>query len=193
LYYAKWKIHQHFQEVNISGNYQEKNLPVLIISNHLSWWDGIWVMYLNIKLLKRRFHFMMLDDQIKKYRISNLVGGYSVKKRSKSIMESLKYTLELLSDYRNMVLLFPQGKIQSLYTPTIQFENGIDHILKRLNDKAQVLFLVNLVDYMSNTKPSLYMYFQEYSVNFEPGHAQEAYNSFYKQCMTEHLNKTDEG
>ncbi len=162
LCYAKWKVHRHFHKVYISGNFQEKNFPILIISNHVSWWDGIWVMYLNIKLLKRKFHFMMLEEQLKKNKICNYVGGYSVKKKSKSIIESLNYTVDLLSDNRNMVLIFPQGEIQSLYIPSIQFEQGIDHILKKAKGKVQVLFLVNRVDYFSNTKPSLFIYFQEY-------------------------------
>jgi hypothetical protein len=135
---------------------------------------------------------MMLDEQMKKNKMCNYVGGYSVKKNSKSIIESLNYTLELLSNNRNMVFLFPQGKIQSSYTPFIQFEKGIDHILKKANGKVQVLFLVNLVDYFSNTKPSLFMHLQEFSnSSFEPGKAQSDYNSFYAKCISEHLQKTD--
>jgi hypothetical protein len=100
--------------------------------------------------------------------------------------------LELLSNKKNLVFLFPQGKIQTLYVPSIQFEKGIDHILKKLDEKVQVLFLVNLVDYFSNTKPGLFMYLHEYSnTNFEPGKAQREYNSFYTHCTAEHLKKTD--
>jgi 1-acyl-sn-glycerol-3-phosphate acyltransferase len=193
LFYAKWKINRHFHTVNILGNFQEKNLPILIIANHVSWWDGIWVMLLNIRLLKRRFHFMMLNEQMKKLKVFNYVGGYSVQKKSKSIMESLRYTIELLSNNKNMVLLFPQGEIQSLYTSSIQFERGIDYILKRTNGYIQVLFLVNMIDYFSNTKPTLYMYMQEYhSVGFIPGKAQMDYDLFYAQCMREQSNKIDD-
>jgi len=190
--YPKWKILKHFHQVNISANIEEKNLPVLLLSNHVSWWDGIWIMYLNLKLLKRKFHFMMLDEQMKKNKYCNYVGGYSVKKNSKSIIESLNYTLELLTINRNLVFLFPQGKIQSIYVPSVQFEKGIDHILKKTNEKIQVLFLVNLVDYFSNTKPTLYMYLQEYeNTSFEPGKAQIAYNLFYNKCIAENIQKID--
>jgi 1-acyl-sn-glycerol-3-phosphate acyltransferase len=192
LFYAEWKIKKHFHEVHLLGSFQEKNLPVFILSNHVSWWDGIWVMYFNIKLLNRKFHFMMLDEQIKKQKLCNTVGGYSVKKKSKSILESLHYTIELLSDKKNMVLLFPQGKIQSLYTQDIHFEKGIDHILKRVAGKVQVIFIANLVDYFSDTKPSLYMYFQEYNnLSFEPGKAQKEYNLFYAKCVAENQQKLD--
>ncbi len=192
LFYAEWKINRHFHAVNIMGSFQERNLPVLIIANHVSWWDGLWVMLLNIRLLNRKFHFMMLSEQMKKSRWFNYVGGYSVQKKSKSIIESLQYTLELLSSNRNMVLLFPQGKIQSIYTPSIQFERGIDHILKRTNGNVQVLFLANMVDYFSNAKPTLYMYIQEYNYSgFVPGKVQTDYDSFYAQCTREQTNKVE--
>jgi 1-acyl-sn-glycerol-3-phosphate acyltransferase len=75
LFYAKWKVNRHFHEVNISKNFERKDLPILILSNHVSWWDGIWIMYLNIRLLKRKLHFMMLDEQMKKNKLCNYVGG----------------------------------------------------------------------------------------------------------------------
>jgi 1-acyl-sn-glycerol-3-phosphate acyltransferase len=187
LYYTNWKIHQNFHEVKFLGDIKDKNLPVLVIANHMSWWDGIWVMLLNIRILKKRFHFMMLNEQLQKNKLLNYVGGYSVQKKSKSIIESINYTLELLSNQNNMVLLFPQGEIQSQFTNTLLFEKGIDHILKKLNGSAQVLFVVNLVDYFSHPKPTVYMYLQEYSsVAFEPGIVQKEYNSFYTKCMAEH-------
>jgi 1-acyl-sn-glycerol-3-phosphate acyltransferase len=172
------------------GEFQEKNLPILIICNHVSWWDGIWVMYLNTKLLKRKFHFMMLEEEIKKNKIPNYVGGYSVKKKSRSIIESINYTSELLTDNKNLVLLFPQGKIHSLYTPSIQFEKGFNNILKRISNKVQILFIVNLVDYFSDVKPSLYMYFKEYqNLNIDAEKMQNDFNSFYAECISGNIQK----
>jgi 1-acyl-sn-glycerol-3-phosphate acyltransferase len=113
-----------------------------LVSNHLSWWDGFWAMYLNIKLFHRKFYFMMLENQLKKHMFFNRTGGYSIKKGSKSIIETIEYTAHLLSDKQNLVLLFPQGEIQSLYTHVFRFENGIGHIMKKLTGKAQIIFLV---------------------------------------------------
>lgn len=192
LFYARWKIGQHFHKVYLSGNYSEQNKPLFVVSNHVSWWDGIWIMYLNIEVLKRKFHFMMLEEQIRKNKVCNQVGGYSVKKGSRSIIESLAYTAELLRNKSNMVLVFPQGKIESLYTPSIQFENGFNNVLKKISPEVQVLFLVNLVDYLSNTKPSLSMYYKEYdNVNLNADKMQADYNEFYTQCIKEQLLKVD--
>jgi 1-acyl-sn-glycerol-3-phosphate acyltransferase len=192
FFWVKWVIRRNFYSQIISGNFCEKKLPVLIIANHISWWDGIWVMYLNLKLMNRKFHFMMLEEQLKKFKHCYYVGGYSVKKKSKSIIESLNYTIDLLSDKKNMVLLFPQGEIQSLYQPDVKFEKGIDHILKKVGDKIQVLFVANLVDYFSNPKPSIFTYLKEYSnLNFEPGKVEKEFNLFYAECITQNNQKQD--
>jgi hypothetical protein len=189
-YYCKWKIRQHFSKVSLCGEYHEKNLPILVIANHVSWWDGIWTMYLNIERFNRKFHFMMLEDEIKKDKVPNLVGGYSIRKGSRSIIESINYTAELLSNTKNMVLLFPQGKIESAFISSVQFENGFNNILKKINSNVQIIFLVNLVDYFSNMKPIVYMYFREYpNLKINAEKMQTDFNSFYDESITEHLQK----
>lgn len=190
-FYSLFKIKLHFNEVIISGEYQEKKLPVLLIVNHVSWWDGFWVMYLNLKLFHRKFHFMMLEDQLKKYRFFSGSGGYSIKKGSRSIIESINYTIELLSENKNLVMLFPQGKITSVYEQSFHFENGLERILKEVGDRVQIIFLANLVDYFSNQKPTLFIYLQEYhNLITDIQRIQEDYNFFYHVCVMENIKKT---
>ena len=52
--YALWKIKRCFEKVHVIGEFHDRKLPVLILSNHVSWWDGFWIMYLNLKLLHRK-------------------------------------------------------------------------------------------------------------------------------------------
>lgn len=190
--YTLWKIRRNFREVSVSGAFIEKDLPILLIVNHFSWWDGFWAMYLNLKLFHRRFYFMMLEEELRKNIFLNKSGGYSIKRRSRSVIETIDLTAELLGDKRNIVLLFPQGEIRSLYTRRIIFENGVDHILNRVKKDVQILFLVNLVDYFSGQKPGLYMYFKEYQEKTRnTKNMEEEYNNFYDECMAENLCKTE--
>jgi 1-acyl-sn-glycerol-3-phosphate acyltransferase len=190
--YSIRKIKKAFHKVYIKGEFREKDLPLLLISNHISWWDGFWAVYLNMKLFHRKFYFMMLEEQLKKHMFFNKAGGYSVKKGSRSVLETIAYTENLLTDPKNMVLLFPQGKIESLYTQLIRFETGIEHIIKRLTSDIQVIFLVNLIDYFSNPKPGLYMYIKEYEgKDFTTEKLQKEYNRFYSDCISENRLKQD--
>lgn len=183
-WYAVWLIKRKFSKANIIGSFDDKNLPVLLIANHISWWDGFWVMYLNLKILKRKFHFMMLEEQLRKFWFFNYTGGFSVNKKAKSVIETLNYTGELLSDSKNMVLIFPQGEIQSMHLQTFSFEKGINHILSGKEEKIQILFMANLVDYFSTPKPIINIYIQEYQdlqLNLES--IENGYNEFYKRCV----------
>ena len=184
--YCIWKIRHNFHEVYIKGDFRDKNLPVLLVSNHVSWWDGFWAMYLNLKFLKRRFYFMMLENQLRNFMFFNKTGGYSIKKGSKSIIETLNYTIRLLSDNKNMVLLFPQGRIQSIYNSTFRFEKGLEYLLNKITRKVHLIFLVCLIDYFSHSRPCLFLYFKEYLENdCSSPNIEKEYNMFYAQCIAE--------
>lgn len=183
-WYAVWLIKRKFSKANIIGSFNDSNLPVLLIANHISWWDGFWAMYLNLKTLKRKFHFMMLEEQLRKFWFFNYTGGFSVNKKAKSVIETLNYTGELLSDEKNMVLVFPQGEIQSMHLQTFQFEKGISHILRGNEERIQILFMANLVDYFSTPKPIINIYIQEYQdLQFNHESFEKSYNEFYKQSV----------
>ncbi|MBN2522035.1 MAG: lysophospholipid acyltransferase family protein [Bacteroidales bacterium] len=188
--YTLWKIKRNFNSIVITGDHNNKDLPVLLISNHISWWDGFWAMYLNMKIFRRRFYFMMTEEQLKKYMFFNKTGGYSVKKGSKSVVESLDYTADLLSNGDNLVLIFPQGEINSLYARNFRFEKGLEYVLKKIRSKVHIIFTVNLPDYFSCTKPTVFMYFREYSGDslFAPDIEKE-YNLFYESCLVKNYQK----
>jgi len=189
--YSLFKIRFNFHKVFISGDFNDKGKSVLLISNHISWWDGFWVVYLNIKLFHRTFWFMMLEEQLRKNIFLNKAGGYSVRKGSRSVIETLGYTAELLGDKKNLVLMFPQGKIESIHNQNIRFERGIEYVLKKTVGKVQVLFLVNLIDYFSNQKPGLYMHIREYEgSDFSTETIQNEFNSFYSSCVSSNIDKS---
>jgi len=127
---------------------------------------------------------MMLEDQLKKHWYFQYTGAYSVKKKTRSIIESINYTIELLEQVGNMVLMFPQGKIHSMYRDSINFEKGIERVLENISKESQVLFVVNLPEYLSNMKPNLYIYYKKLlakevlSIGVE-----NAYNAFYQEVM----------
>ncbi len=183
--YILRKIERTFNSVIIEGEYIDRELPVMVISNHISWWDGLWIYYLNHQLLKKRFHFMMLEEQLKRFWYFNYCGGFSIKKNSKTIFETFNYTAELLSNSNNLVLIFPQGKIQSMHNHKIEFEKGIERIIRKLDNEISILYVVNLIDYLSNPKPTLYQYLEEYHYDeFDFVDFENSYQNFFHRCIT---------
>lgn len=183
-HYTIWLIKHHFRSVAIEGDFDDLGKPVMLIGNHIGWWDGFWGMYLKIKLLKRKFYFMMQEDQLLRYYFFNYTGGFSIKRKSREVVESLNYAASLLYDPGNMVLIYPQGKLQSLYCNTFKFERGIERILKDREGEVQLLMSVNMIDYLEHSKPTLYIFIKEYKGMFSREALEDAYNCFYADCLT---------
>lgn len=184
-------LKRNFNLINIFGSFPDREVPILVIANHISWWDGFWLMYLNEKVLHHKFHFMMLEDQLKKHWYFQYTGAFSVKKKSRSVIESLTYATNLLKDPENMVFMFPQGKISSLYNDSIRFEKGVDRIIEHSSKDVQLLFVANFVDYFSSSKPNLYMHIKTPSVDdLKEVSVESAYNAFYCNILNEHKKTT---
>lgn len=191
--YTIWKIKRVFNDVEIIGDFLDNEKPVLVIANHISWWDGFWIMYLNLKLLNRKFHFLMLEDQLRKHWFFNYTGGYSINKQSKSIIESLRYTEEILQDRYNMVMIFPQGEITSMHQKNIYFERGAERIINNLGETISVLMTANIIDYFSKPKPSLNIYIQELRENqTDIKSIEKSYQDFYNESVTKQFRRSSE-
>ncbi|PXV68203.1 1-acyl-sn-glycerol-3-phosphate acyltransferase [Dysgonomonas alginatilytica] len=189
--YAKIQLKRYFREVNVIGDFEDNGKPVLLIANHFSWWDGFIQVWLNKKIFKRKLYVMMLEEQLRKFMILNKGGAFSIRKNSRDIAESLAYTTDLLKQKENMILIFPQGEIQTLYTHDFVFEKGVEYILKKLNGEVQIVFNVNLVDYFSYKKPSLNIYFTPYYVGnkIDIVTIQQDFTRFAHECIKNQIEK----
>lgn len=140
----------------------DKNRSILLISNHFSFWDGFIHMLLSNKFFKKKIFIMMLQDQLDKNIFLRYGGCFSVAKGSRGVMESLNYSIEKLKERGNMLLIFPQGQTESLYTTDFKFQKGVSYIRDR-SPNSEVWFNVNLINFYSLKKPVLNMYLAQYS------------------------------
>lgn len=191
LWLSCFMIKRNFCSIHFEGKFNDNGHSVLVVANHVSWWDGFWVEFLNSQRIHRRFHFMMLEEQLKKHWYFQHTGGYSVRKNSRGIIETMDYTVELLNTDENLVLMFPQGKIYSAHTDAVHFETGIQYIVKKCKDAAQVLFVVNITDYFSDAKPHLFIYTKTCTASFLKNRdVEEEYNLFFTEVLNTHKTKT---
>ncbi len=184
-------LKRNFTSISINGNFIDNGKALLVISNHISWWDGFWVEYINQKMIHRKMYFMMLEDQLKKHWYFQYTGGYSIKKKSKDIIESIDYTIQLLKDPQNIVLMFPQGEIKSVYNNIIHFENGINRIIKDCSPDLQVLFVACFPEYLSDPKPNVFIYLKNYSIeNLRKSNIESEYNLFFNEALNMQKSKS---
>lgn len=185
-WYSRRMPKKDFSQVGLHHQLVDRGLPILMLGNHTSWWDGFLAQYINLELFNRKLHIMMLEDQLEKRMFLNKTGAYSIKKGSRSAIESLHYTSGLLSDPGNLVILFPQGKIHSIMDHPVTFESGWHRIFRDLDQPIQVVFYITLFDFFSSRKPELHIYLYDYSYR---GKSLEEMQSDFNRCLEASITK----
>lgn len=182
-HYTEHLLRRHFCDVRIVGDLVDRGQPILLIANHVGWWDGFWAMHLRNKVFGRKFYFMMREDQLLRYRFFNLTGGFSVNKGSREVLKTLDYTSKLLDDKLNMVLIYPQGRLQSLYRSEFVFQKGIERLINGREGRVQIVLSVNMIDYIANKKPTVTMYIRDFGGELTREALERDYNEFYANCL----------
>ena len=156
---------------------------VLLFQNHFSWWDGYWSDLLSKEIFKRKFHVMMLEDQLRKRLFLNRCGVFSIKKNNRDFLNSLSYSSELLRDPNNLVTIYPSGVMLTQHQQWIHFQKGIDRILFGETSHLAVVLAVFLVDYFGFARPEIRIYLESYSGEKTVQAIENAYHLFYQTCI----------
>ena len=179
--YLTWRIRRHFREVVIEGLEEVlEGKSLLLLANHHSWWDGFLVVYANRFHLRRRYHVMMTEHELRKRMMLTTGGAYGIAKGTRSLVETLKYTLRVLENPENLVLMFPQGIILPAAMGA-DFEQGVLRIVAQRPENCQVLFCSTWFEYGSYDKPTAFVAYHAFIG--QVAEAQEAYNAFRKQHL----------
>ncbi len=175
------KMNFHAFNVHISFSVKEEK-SILIIGNHFSWWDGFFLYHFNEKFLKKRFNVMMLEEELSKRRFLTTAGAFSIRKNSREVLKTINYSVEILHNPNNLLLMFPQGKIESMHKIEIKFERGVYKILEKSINPIQIIFSIVIIDYLSNRKPTVNVYLKEFDLKKnEITDLENAYNEWYKE------------
>ncbi|WP_317130531.1 lysophospholipid acyltransferase family protein [Pedobacter cryophilus] len=128
--------------------------------NHLGFWDGFWALFLSYNAIHKKqnltgFNIMILKKQLQKNPWLRYFGCFSIAPHSKSSSESLAYAAEILSTPGNVLIMFPQGNLESQHVRYIEVKDGINNILSMVKGKCQLIWSSNLTEYFESLKPSV--------------------------------------
>ena len=184
-FYTELNLRKYFSRITVHQECEVSDLPLLIIGNHFSWWDGFFVVYLNTHVFRRSLYIMMLEEQLKHRKFLSKAGAFSIKKGTRSVIESMDYCIDILKDPGNLLALYPQGTFQSSYQFPFRFERGIMRIIDHAQNSFQLIFLASLTDYFSSKKPRLDFYLQTQNPDTlkSLSELEAAYNVFYSGCV----------
>jgi 1-acyl-sn-glycerol-3-phosphate acyltransferase len=187
-WYSANGLKRFFNRVDIECNVFTQGRPVLLIGNHFSWWDGFIAYRLNDLFLHKRFHIMMLEEQLAGRMFLNKAGAFSIKRGSRSVIESLSYASALLHERENVVVLYPQGAITSIHRRPVVFEKGTERIIAGAPADLMILFYVALPDWYSEKKPGLTIRVTEFTTADRSSEQLErAFNIFLNDSVSKQV------
>lgn len=132
---------------------------LIVAPNHFSWWDGFFVYYSLRKLSKKKTYIMMLEEQLKRFWFFQKIGCFSVNPNNmQSGIVTMKYTLELLNNPDNCVVIFPQGEIESFDKNPLGYNKGIEFLAENSNRDFEILPVANKIYYTNQKLPFILMH-----------------------------------
>ena len=130
-------------------NYFERDekYPTIIFAPHTNWWDGIVLYNISHRICHKEIRLMI--EELNRFPLLHRGGAYSVNKKSpQSAMKALKYSVELLSDLRNLLFIFPQGIIRPPHYRPIEFQTGLAYIAEKgVKEYGQVNLIPISIEY----------------------------------------------
>ena len=158
---------RHFHRIQLLGDLPEipNHLPLLLLPNHSTWWDGFFVHLLNKRIFRRTAYLMMLEAQLSKYKFFAKIGAYSIEpKHRQGILESLKYTVELLNRGTPLVSIFPQGELLPWHTRPLDYKRGVEWILREYGKPVAILPLAIRTELLGEKRPEVFFLFGDVNV-----------------------------
>ena len=132
-FYLAIRFARSFETVNIDlsavENKIDPQLPILLIANHSSWWDGFFAYQIFKKFnTNRKFKIVMLESELQKRPFFRLCGAVGL------IPKDTGHNLRIFSELKNhFVCFFPQGELTPQNLRPLVFKPGINALIQTLH------------------------------------------------------------
>lgn len=184
--YLNLLLKKNFSHFYLANKFPQipEDCGLIITPNHISWWDGFFIDFVNRQKLNRRIHILMLEEQLAKYKFFRKLGAYSINHGNvKSLIETKNYTSQIISGSKNFAVIYPQGEIEAYEKRPLNIKEGLKFILK---DSGKNIFVVPAgfkIQYYNKKDPAVIARFSE------PLRAEDIISDYdkYKKIFTENL------
>jgi hypothetical protein len=194
-----WIFARRLNKIVIREADIKPNHSYLLMCNHFSFMDGFLAFYLCNHVFRKHGHLkkmyiMSLKKQMEKNPWLRYCGSFSVEPGRRSIKESFAYAAEVLSEPGNLLMFFPQGKLESSMIRYIKFEEGISEIVPQIKGDCQLIWSSNLVEFFESIQPSVYYNMLDCGTNheFDFEALKQQVNHHHQQAIEKNIRFTDE-
>lgn len=182
---------RRFKELKIHGIPRLPGHSILLLQNHFSWWDGFFGSYLCYEYFHKHYHVMVQEDQLRKFPFFRYKGAFSIRKNSREALESIAYAADLLNQPDHLVLMFPQGKLQSMHVTKIAFEKGVFRLMEQVQGPCQVIYCAVVLEYLESFKPTAHLHLLDLGKvgEIDPGQIQAQVSDFHGAALRKQVRE----
>lgn len=149
-WYSRRYLRRHFHSLRISRSGSApgfRDQPLVIYSNHASWWDPLVCLVLKAHRFPERQAFTPIDAAaLERYGILRRVGFFPVEQRSaRGAVQFLRTATAILKSPRNLLAITPQSRFADVRERPVHFEGGLGLLATRVDDAVFVPFAAEYV------------------------------------------------
>ncbi len=156
-WYLRWLFWRRFNAVRVARDGMPAapaGRPLIICTNHPSWWDPAFFILMQTLLFPGRRGFGPMDaEALGKYGLLERMGVFGIALDSRAgAVRFLDVSSRILSDPANVLWITAQGSFADTRTRPVRLRPGIAHLLRRVPD-ATVLPLAMEYTFWNEGKP----------------------------------------
>lgn len=163
--HARGRIQGAFGRVFVRGLARARELageaPLLVVSNHTSWWDPLVILHASEHLLGTEGHAMMDAKNLRRLPFFSLVGAFGVDlDRPSDGAASIRHAAKLLDRPGRLVWIFPQGDERPITERPLGFRGGAAHVARVAREAVTIPAAIRY-EHAAEELPRLYLSFGE--------------------------------
>ena len=156
-WYLRWYFSRRFRAVRVALDglpVVTPGQPVVVYTNHPSWWDPAFMMILAAMLFRGRRGFGPMDEQsLGRYGVLERMGVFGIDITSpRGAARFLRVSRHLLDDPRNMMWITAEGTFTDARTRPVTLRPGVAHLV-RLHPDTAVLPLAMEYTFWNESRP----------------------------------------
>ena len=137
--YLNWYVGRHFHSVLVSSAGLPRvpeGRPVIVYSNHPSWWDPLLFVLLGEALFSGRRSYGPMEAQaLRRYAVLERLGAYAVDlNTARGGVEFMVQGKRILADARSILWLTAEGAFTDARQRPVKLQQGLGHLVRMVGD-----------------------------------------------------------
>ncbi len=142
-WYSRRYLRRHFHSLRISraGSPPEaRGFPLVVYSNHASWWDALVCLVLKQEFFPARNTFTPIDAaMLERYKFFRKLGFFGVEQRTRrGAAQFLRTAGNVLREPDSLLAITPQSRFADVRERPVRFAAGLGHLAARVGQAVLV-------------------------------------------------------